>query len=284
VPNPRQETELLICHALETNRLQLYLRQPKAVSSEASRKARDLFLQRATRIPLQYLLGTQEFWGLEFEVETSVLIPRPETEILIEEALRVLNRLPKTEDIRIIDLGTGSGCIAIALAKELPKARILATDLSQAALAVARRNARRHGTENQITFESGDLFGPLKGSYSSSASPGEDREAFCRAHLIISNPPYVASQEMDTLAKEIKDHEPRMALDGGQDGLDVCRRIIQEAPNYLVPGGTLAIEIGWKQAEPLRKWTQAQACPWEIEFKKDLAGIDRVALFTKKSG
>jgi release factor glutamine methyltransferase len=268
---PRQEAELLVSYAAQLTRLQLYLDLECAVSARVYKRAKDLFIQRAQGIPLQYLLGSQEFWGLEFIVTPDVLIPRPETENLVEEAIGLGNRFGQINRRgTILDLGTGCGCIAVVLSKSLPHAKILATDISAKALAIARRNAERLGAGERITFLKGDLLEPLK------------KLCVGKVDMIVSNPPYVASGEIPTLAPEVKDHEPRIALDGGPDGLDLCKRILQEAPDYLSQGGILAMEIGHRQAGPLTEWILNQTFPWEVRFKHDLAGIERVAVLTRK--
>jgi release factor glutamine methyltransferase len=258
--------------------LQLYLRLEDTVTTRAFKRSQQLFSQRARGIPLQYLTGIQEFWGLEYVVTPDVLIPRPETEILVEEVIRLVKDRQRSGTSRLVDLGTGSGCIAIALAKFLPGVEILATDISGDALTIARRNARRLGVDQQITFVKGNLFEPLK------------KRSAGQADMIISNPPYIPSDELQTLATEVKDHEPRIALDGGPDGLDLCRRIIQEAPNHLDSGGILVMEIGWKQSKVLSQWINRQSAssalggglPWDFEFRKDLSGIERVMILKRK--
>ncbi len=275
LPNPRQEADFLVSHAAKLTRLQLYLDLGSAVSARVYKRVKDLLVQRAQGIPLQYLVGTQQFWGLEFIVTPDVLIPRPETENLVEEVIRLANNIgQKTQECTILDIGTGCGCIAVALSKAIPHARILATDISAKALTIARRNAKRLGVGERIGFLKGDLFKPLK------------KHSVGKVDMIVSNPPYVASGELQTLAPEVKDHEPRIALDGGSDGLDLCKRILREAPDYLDRGGTLAMEIGYRQARPLRAWIHRQSAsgglPWEVRFKHDLAGIERVAILTKK--
>ncbi len=271
LPHPRQEADLLVSHAVQLTRLQLYLDLGTAVSARVYKRVKDLLVQRAQGIPLQYLVGTQQFWGLEFIVTPDVLIPRPETENLVEEAINLANSFgPKNQKCTILDIGTGCGCIAVALSKSLPHARILATDISAKALTIARRNAKRLGVGERITFLMGDLFEPLK------------KLCVDKVDMIVSNPPYVASGEIQTLAPEVKDHEPKIALDGGSDGLDLCKRTLREAPDYLAQGGTLAMEIGYRQAGPLAEWIRQQGLPWEVRFKHDLAGIERVAILTRK--
>ncbi|MCI0526920.1 MAG: peptide chain release factor N(5)-glutamine methyltransferase [Nitrospira sp.] len=270
LPNPCQETDLLVSHAAKLTRLQLYLDLGSAVSARVYKQAKDLFAQRTQGIPIQYLLGTQEFWGLEFIVTPDVLIPRPETENLVEEAISLANSFARNPRCTILDIGTGCGCIAVALSKSLPHARILATDVSARALIIARRNAKRQGVNERITFLKGDLFEPLK------------KLRLDKMDMIVSNPPYVASGKIQTLAPEVKNHEPRIALDGGSDGLDICKHILHEAPDYLDQGGILAMEIGHKQAVPLAEWIRQRGLPWEVRFKHDLAGIKRVAVLTRK--
>jgi release factor glutamine methyltransferase len=270
LPNPRQEADLLVSHVIKANRLQLYLNPEDIVSASSYEKAQKLFEQRAAGVPTQYLLGIQEFWGLEFVVTPDVLIPRPETEVLVEEVLRLVKDQPVSGSRPIVDLGTGSGCIAITLAKSLPGVQMMATDISRNALTIARGNARRLGVHRQCTFVHGNLLEFLA------------KRDGNRVNMIISNPPYIPSDELETLAAEVKDHEPRLALDGGPDGLDLCRRIIQESPDRLVPGGTLIMEIGWKQSRTLSEWINHQDLPWEFEFKKDLAGIERVIILRKR--
>ncbi len=275
LPNPRQEADLLVSHVAQLTRLQLYLDLGSAVSARVCQRVTALLAQRVQGIPIQYLLGTQEFWGLEFIVTPDVLIPRPETESLVEESIRLADRAgEKTRGYTILDIGTGCGCIAVALSKAFPRARILATDISAKALAVARRNAKRLGVGERVGFLKGDLFQPLK------------KQSVDKVDMIVSNPPYVPSGELQTLAPEVKDHEPRIALDGGTDGLDLCRRILQEAPDYLARRGNLVMEIGYRQAGPLRAWIHRQSAsgglPWEVRFKHDLVGIERVAVLTKK--
>jgi release factor glutamine methyltransferase len=269
--HPRQEVDLLVSHAAKLTRLQLYLDLGSAVSARVYKRAKDLLLQRAHGIPLQYLLGTQQFWGLEFIVTPDVLIPRPETENLVEEAINLAKSFKqKHREYTILDICTGCGCIAVALSKALPHARILATDVSAKALTIARRNAKRLGVGERITFLKGDLFEPIK------KLCGE------KLDMIVANPPYVASGEIQSLASEVKDYEPKIALDGGPDGLDLCKRILKRASDYLNHGGALAMEIGYRQAKPLVGWIRQQKLPWEVRFKHDLAGIERVAVLTKK--
>ncbi len=247
--------------------MDLYREPHRAIDPEACEKVRELFQKRERHVPLQYLTGLQEFWGLEFEVNPGVLIPRPESEHLVEEANRFLREGGRAATTWVLDVGTGSGCLAVAVAKSNPDIKVLAIDRSRKALQIARRNARRHGVEEQIDFVEGDLL-----------------ESVGRAPaLIITNPPYVPSGELNSLPVEVKDHEPRAALNGGEDGLEVCRRILRQSTSVSALGSRLIMEIGWNQAAALKDWLQQEKLPWVIVFKKDLAGRDRIAVLTRKA-
>jgi len=216
-------------------------------------KALDALLaRRVSREPLPYILGTREFFGLYFAVDPRVLIPRPETELLVERALGLASRVSSSSGaLCIADIGTGSGCIAIALAVHLPHACLYATDVSADALAVAQRNAATHGVASRIRFLWGDLLSPLP-------QP---------VHLIVANLPYIAAQEWETLPPEVGRFEPRGALDGGPDGLDLVRWLLRQAPAYLLPGGALLLEIGASQGEAVTKLARA-AFPQEAEDRR----------------
>jgi len=215
--------------------------------------------RRRERVPLAYILGEKEFWSIPMTVTPAVLIPRPETESLVE---RALNLIGETSGPVIIEIGTGSGCVAVALAKEIPGARIVATDISRRALRTAETNAARHGAGN-ITFAAGDLFGALRGL---------GLEGW--ADLIVSNPPYVADKEWANLAPEVRDHEPRRALVSGPTGLEAIRRLVLGSPAYLKPGGALLLEFGAGQSAAVRRLFGS---PWRRrETMKDLSGRPRV--------
>ena len=276
LPQPRWEAEQLLANAAQTTRLQLYVRLKETTPADGLQKARQLFKARASRTPLQYLIGVQEFWGLPFEVTPDVLIPRPETEILVEEVLKRFKDRNRTRPLFLLDVGTGSGCISIALAVELPGARFLASDLSWKALAVARRNARQLGVARQITFIQGDLLEPIQFSLR------HERPAGGRVDAIICNPPYISSPELENLEPEVRDHEPRLALNGGPDGQEICRRVIAQAPDYLKSEGYLLMEVGYQQALPLKQWIFQAGLPWKIEIQKDLSGVERVLVLSKK--
>jgi len=237
VDSARLQAELLLAHVLHKPRLKLYLEFERVLSEPELAALRELVRRRGAREPLQYLVGSVNFCGLELAVNPAVLIPRPETELLAERAWTFLaGRAGAPEaPAAALDFGTGSGCLAIALAVHCPAARIWAVDLSPAALEVARANAARHGVEARIHFLPSDGFTALPA--------GE------RFDLIVANPPYIPTAEIARLQPEVRDHEPRAALDGGPDGLAVIRRLVVESAPWLKPGGRLMIELGDGQAE-----------------------------------
>ena len=218
--------------------------------------------QRASGVPTQYLTGTQEFWGLEFEVTPAVLIPRPETEHIIEVALERLGPASKNEPLRIADVGTGSGCIAVALASELPNAQIFATDISAGALEVAQRNAARHGFSARIHCTETNLLDAFAGDAQ-------------RLDVIVSNPPYIGIADAPALQREVRAHEPEIALFAGDDGLAAYAPLIRDASAALRPGGLLILELGYNSLAPVRAWLESG--DWsDIHVTNDLAGIPRV--------
>lgn len=235
VESARLQAELLLAHVLRVPRLRLYLEFERVLGEAELAALRELVRRRGAREPLQYLLGTVNFCGLELAVTPAVLIPRPETELLAERAWTFLTGRGGPAAPAALDLGTGSGCLAIALAVHCPRAEITATDVSPAALAVARGNAARHGVESRIQFLPGAGFAGLP--------PGADFD------LIVANPPYIPSGEIAHLQPEVRDHEPRVALDGGPDGLAVLRQLAAEGGAWLRPGGRLMVELGDGQAE-----------------------------------
>ena len=268
VPSYTLAAELLLLHVLGRDRAWLYAHPEEVLPGLDAHRFLSLILRRASGEPTQHITGKQEFWGLEFEVTPDVLIPRPETEHVIEVALDRLalreiraGRKPTLagDGLEIVDVGTGSGCIAVALAKELPGARVVGTDISEAALAVARRNAARNGFADRITFLKTDLLGGAGVEY----------------ELVVSNPPYIGRKEKETLMREIRDHEPELALYGGEEGYEFYADLIAQAHQTLKPGGLLVLELGHDSlpaVQPLLdfpNWTNVGAT-------KDLAGIDRV--------
>ena len=251
VESPRLQAELLLAHLLALPRMKLYLNFERALSPAETDSMRDLVKRRGTREPLQHIVGSVSFCGLELAVNRSVLIPRPETELLAESGWKFL--ASAGEAASALDLGTGSGCLAIALAAKCPAARVVATDISPEALAVAQANAARHGVAERIDFRAGDGFAAVL--------------AEARFDLIVSNPPYIATAEIATLEAEVRDHDPRLALDGGADGLDFYRRIAAEAGAFLKPGGKLMLEFGDGQAGALTSLFTGGK--WIVEAVKD---------------
>lgn len=253
VENARLEAEWLLCATTGMDRVGLYVNFEKPLTDAELAAYRALVTRRAKREPLQYLLGSQEFCGLDFLVSPAVLIPRHDTEVLVEEALR---RAPASASI--LDIGVGSGCIAVALARSLPTADVRGVEKSADALALAQQNIDRLGV--RVTLFEGSLFEPFAGE---------------RFDLIVSNPPYIPTADLATLQPEVRDYEPMGALDGGADGLDYCRTIIPAAPEHLTPGGWLLVEIGIGQAEAVGEmFTRAGFT--DIFTAKDPALIDRV--------
>ena len=277
VPSRTLAAELLLMRALGRDRTWIYSHPEAILDRDQTHEYFALIARRAAGEPTQYLTGKQEFWGLEFEVNRDVLIPRPETEHVVEVALERMRayrgkiEAPGSvgERLRIADVGTGSGCIAIALARELERAEIFATDISAAALEVARRNAARHEVVDRIRFIQCDL---LRGVCSSLA-PGHSSLSF---DLIVSNPPYVARNEAGTLAREVREHEPDWALFGGSVGTAMYARLIEQAAALLRPGGILVLELGYDSA-PHVLGLLADSPQWtSVEITNDLAGIPRV--------
>jgi release factor glutamine methyltransferase len=262
-----EETAWLLERALRLTQLELRLNESQAVEGERLGRAQALLARRAGREPLQYLLGTQEFCGLEFEVEPSVLIPRPETEGLVE----AVARLEPDDRPVIADIGTGSGCIAVSLARRLPRAVLYATDCSAAALRVARRNAERHSVAARITWCEGDLLEPLRA-----------KGLAGQVNILVSNPPYIAEREWEALQPEVRVYEPRVALAGGEDGLAVYRRFVPESADLLCDGGWLIVEVGQGQAEPVRALIDATERYGAVDIRQDQAGIARVVCAQRK--
>jgi len=253
VENARLETEWLLSAALGLDRVGLYVNFDKPLNADELAAVRRLVGRRAKREPLQYILGTQEFCGLDFAVTPAVLIPRHDTEVLVTEALR---RVPNAATI--LDIGVGSGCIAIALASKLPAAQVWGVEQSPEAIALAQQNVERHGV--RVTLFEGSLFEPF----------GEQR-----FDLIVSNPPYIPTADLETLQPEVREYEPRAALDGGADGLDFYRIIVPAAPEHLTPGGWLMVELGIGQAEAVLGMFR-QAGFGDCFVAKDPNDIDRV--------
>jgi release factor glutamine methyltransferase len=250
------EAAELLAHVLGEERLALYLEPERVLTPEERARFRELVKRRRAGVPLQYLLGQAEFMDLCLRVDERVLIPRPETEELVE---LILKELDPQREWEILELGTGSGAIALALAQALPKGRVLATDISPQALALAKENALRNGLEGRVSFIESDWFEGVVGEFD----------------LVVANPPYVSREEARSLPKEVREHEPRLAWDGGEEGLAAIREIIVAAPEHLRPGGRLYLEIGATQGGRVEALALATRAYGEVKVLPDLSGRAR---------
>ena len=262
VDSPRLQVELLLAHVLQTPRMKLYLNFERALSDEELNRLRELVKRRGEREPLQHILGSTSFCGLEMAVSRNALIPRPETELLAERAIAFLSALP-AQAPTLLDFGTGSGCLAVAIAARCPGATLHALDISESALKLARENADRHRVSDRIQFHLGDGFTALP--------------AQAQFDLIVSNPPYIPSAEIETLQAEVRNHDPRLALDGGPDGLGFYRRLATESGHWLQPSGRLMVELGDGQATAAHGLFTTAG--WTVEgVEKDYGGSDRILI------
>lgn len=268
--NPRLDAEVLLGEALKADRVFLYTHFDQPLQPQELERFRSFLLRRLRREPVAYIIGEKDFWSRSFKVTPDVLIPRPETEILVGEALKICEEINNgfQGQLQILEIGTGSGVIGITLAKEIPKALILATDICKRALAVAEENARRHEVKDRIQFLLGDLFNPIpKGM------------AF---DMIVTNPPYVPREELPFLMPEVRDYEPRQALDGGDQGLDFYRQVFPRIGEFLKRGGWFIGEIGRDQKDAIKALAEAESNLDSLGFIKDFQGIDRVCRVRKK--
>ena len=255
--SPRLDAEILLAHSCGCERIQLYTNYNKPLSPDQRGRMRDLIQRRAKAEPVAYLVGFREFFSLDFNVNASVLIPRPDTETLVRTAL---DQLKGRDNPSVLDIGTGSGCIAVAIAVNYQSANVTAVDISTDALAVATKNVDKHSMTDRIRLLQSDVFSNV---------PAE------KFDVIVSNPPYIRTDEMAGLDADVRNHEPVGALVGGADGLDIVRRIISEAPNYLTDNGYLLLEIDGQQAEPVADLLRQQSYK-NVDIEKDLSGIPRV--------
>jgi release factor glutamine methyltransferase len=264
VESPRLQVELLLGHVLQLPRMKLYLNFERVLTPKELDDLRELVKRRGQREPLQHIIGSTSFCGLELAVNKSVLVPRPETELLAELGWQFLNALPASPTPpQALDFGTGSGCLAIALAVKSPVSQILAVDISPEALAVAGQNASRHQMESRIQFLAGDGFAAL---------PSE-----ARFDLVVANPPYIPGEEIAALDPEVRDHDPRLALDGGSDGLDFYRRLARETGAFLKSGGRIMLEFGDGQEGAIQILFEQQK--WIVEaVKADYNGRPRILI------
>jgi len=263
VGSPRMNAEVLLMFVLGVNRAYLYAHPERELSVEDGARYDETLAQRATGLPAQYITGHQEFWGLDFVVSPAVLIPRPETEHLVETVLELARG---TERPRLVDIGTGSGCVALALAHELKDVEVYAVDVSAEALALARANAARLGLDGRVLFLQSNVLEALAGVHD--------------FDFVVSNPPYVGFGEADKVQKSVRDFEPRVAVFAGEQGLDVIRRLIEQAHRALKPGGWLALEIGYSMRDAVVNLLSPTM--WEdVRVVPDLQGIPRVVAARK---
>jgi release factor glutamine methyltransferase len=262
VAEARREAGSLLAHTIARDRTFLITHADELLSSGEAGRFRAFVARRASGEPLQYITGRQEFFGLDFDVTPDVLIPRPETELLVESALGLLRDTNQTP--LICDVGTGSGCVAIALLHEQAQTRCVALDISPPALRVAARNAARHNVKERLMLVASDCFSALD-------------PVHARFSLIVSNPPYVTAEAFEGLQREVREHEPRTALTPGGDGLLIIKRLIEDAPRFLLSGGHLLLEIGFDQHEAVSRLFESEA--WQLlDIHKDLQGIPRIAV------
>jgi release factor glutamine methyltransferase len=261
IESPRFEAELLLAHALKIDRMRIIIEPARALDDGELARYRDLIRRRRAGEPVAYIRGQKEFYGRVFHIDKRVLVPRPDTEILVETALR--RSTACSMGARYLDLCTGSGCVAVSLARERPTCKVFAVDLSREALAVAEENALRLGSVFQMAFLQGDLFDPLA------------RFPELRMDVITANPPYITDAEFATLPADVRAFEPRLALSGGPDGLDVMRRVVAGARTKLRPGGVLAVEMGAGQAESVKALFLAAGFA-DVAVDKDYGGHERV--------
>lgn len=260
IADPRLTAQQLLAELLKKDRTYLITHSDERLEPPIVDQFQAWVMRRCSGVPLQYITGHEQFYGLDFLVTPDVLIPRPETELLVQEALiRTQQPAPL-----IIDVGTGSGCLAVTLAVQRPSSRVLALDISEAALGIARANARRHHVEDRIEFLVSDMFSALTANHMT-----------LKADIIVSNPPYVAEHDRDTLPREVREHEPPLALFAGSDGLEFHRRLLTESPAWLRPGGYLIMEMGFGQYQPMIALVDRST--WVVEtIVPDLQGIERI--------
>lgn len=272
IDQPRLSADVLLACQLKVDRVKLYLDFDQPISEKELNGYRALIRRRLNREPIQYITGIQEFWSMEFNVMPKVLIPRPESEVLVEQVISIIKneKGPQIKQPMILDLGTGSGAIAVSIAKELKEVFLWASDISQAALDTAKSNAKKNGVEDRITFIQGNLWQPF-------------REQSLLFDIIVSNPPYIPSEEFDSLAPEVRDYEPRQALDGKEQGMFYIRRIVSEGSKYLHPGGWLLVEMDPRQIEKASALAEQENQFIGIHRIKDYSNNYRVLMVQKKS-
>lgn len=264
IDTPGLDAEVLLAEVLHADRLSLYVHPEKILTDEEFSRFKNFVERRAKKIPVAYIIGKKEFFGMNFFVTPEVLIPRPDTEILVQFVIDALKNF--SGGVKIADMGTGSGAICISIVKNLPNATAATVDISPGAIEVAKRNAENLQVADRINFFPGNMFEPLSGK---------------KFDCIVSNPPYIPTDEIKNLQPEVKT-EPKIALDGGADGLNFYRQLVKVAPDFLLPDGFFAFEIGIGQAEEVKKIIRREEKFCDIKILKDLSGIDRVVTARKK--
>ncbi len=272
VDQPRLSAELLLSHVLGMPRIKLYTGYERVLAEAELSAYRELVRRAGEQEPIAYLTGKAHFFSLELEVNRDVLIPRPDTETLVENVLQTVRHQSGMESPRVLDLCTGSGCVAAAIAKNLKTAIVVAIDISERAVGVARKNIQRLELSERVTVEQGDLFEPI--------SRLVDARPF---DLIVANPPYISTDQIATLDKSVRDFEPMKALDGGPHGLALHRRILEKAPDHLVAGGRVFLEIAFDQAPPAKEMAGQFDAFEDLRILKDYGGRDRVLALRKKA-
>ena len=261
IENPRLDAEVLLSYVMKMDRFHLYVNFERELNDKQLADYKVLIKQRINHVPVAYLIAYKPFMSINFDVSPDVLIPRPDTETLVEETLKKLKKL--SGKLKVADIGTGSGAIAVSIAKLNANVVIDAVDISEKAIKIAEQNAAKNKVADKITFHVGNLTEPLKGQ---------------KFNAIVSNPPYIPSKIMEGLQPEVAKYEPRIALDGGEDGLKFYRQLIEQSPEFLVNGGFLAVEIGYDQAQSVTKLFETNNHFKNIEVIKDLSRNDRVVV------
>ncbi|MBM4054591.1 MAG: peptide chain release factor N(5)-glutamine methyltransferase [Planctomycetes bacterium] len=267
IDSPRLDAEVILSHLLGCDRTELHTHPEKPVQCAIASQYKKAIQRRVQRTPLQYITHHAEFMSLDFYVNESVLIPRPETELLVEAAIKKANGFLSEDEIIVIDIGVGSGNIAVSLAKYIDISKIYAIDISPEAIDIAKINARKHGVENKITFLCGNIYEPL-----------QSRGIKIKAHFIVSNPPYIASSELSVLQQEVRDYEPHTALISGTSGLEMFERILEDISSWLRPSGFLLLEVAEKQARQIIKMMKNTNIFTSIQRIKDYQNISRILI------
>jgi release factor glutamine methyltransferase len=265
IPSARLDAEVLLSFCLGCDRLEFYKNPDRIISETQLSAFRNLIARRLQWEPVAYITGRKEFWSFTLEVNSSVLIPRPDTEVIVEEALDICRKIDSSK-MKILDIGTGSGAIAIALAKEMPHAKVMATDISPAAVNLAQKNAAALGLKEKIDFRQGNLFEPVDGIFD----------------IIVCNPPYISAQDYEKLPAGVKNYEPQDALLAGKSGLEFYEKLIYQAAGFVQKNGWLLLEIGAKQEAGVRGIMETSSCYDSIEMSRDYAGLPRVIKARRK--